>query len=441
MPDGPSSRSPSFDDLVARFTWTPPDDAWMNSASAVDRFVRLACLTYDHWRPSFAEKARRMLEETPDLARANVHAAAAAGDVAAVRRFVERDPGTVNAPGDALGWEPLLHACYSRLNGADAHHSTLDVARVLLEHGADPNAGFLWGGSLPPFTALAGAFGEGEAGVNRPPHEHRGALARLLLDAGADPNDGQALYNRHFKRNDDHLELLLSRGLGRGAGGPWFRRFGERMQAPAQLLVEELWAAARKNYGERVRLLVEHGADVNTPGTRDGRTPYEAALRAGNTEIAAYLLRHGAREIALSVKDRFAAACVAGNRSDARALLAESPGLLEELGLHGRVELVHRAVEADRPEGIRLMADLGFEIGGMTSHGGVGVNLAATPMHNAAWMGNLEMVRLFLELGADPAVRDPNYRGTPLDWAEYNGQREVAAFLRSRPGGGGDSAG
>src|SRR6266508_3927704 len=144
------------EDLVARFTWIPPDDAWMRIAPPADRFVRLACLTYDDWRPSFAEEARRLLAQTPDLASANVHAAATAGDVETVRAFVDRDPGLVNARGGALGWEPILHACYSRLNVADAGYSTLEAARVLLERGADPNAGFLWGGNLPPFTALTG---------------------------------------------------------------------------------------------------------------------------------------------------------------------------------------------------------------------------------------------------------------------------------------------
>ena len=71
-------------------------------------------------------------------------------------------------------------------------------ARLLLSHGADPNAGFLWGATYA-FTALTGAFGEGEDGINQLPHPQCDALATLLLESGADPNDGQALYNRHFR--------------------------------------------------------------------------------------------------------------------------------------------------------------------------------------------------------------------------------------------------
>jgi ankyrin repeat protein len=64
--------------------------------------------------------------------------------------------------------------------------------------------------------------------------------------------------------------------------------------SPSRLLVEELWTAAKNNRLARVALLVGHGTDVNTPGLRDGRTPYEIALREGHRAVAQYLLRaHG----------------------------------------------------------------------------------------------------------------------------------------------------
>jgi ankyrin repeat protein len=253
----------------------------------------------------------------------------------------------------------------------------------------------------------------------------------LLLDAGADPNDGQTLYNRHFRPDDGHFEILFAYGLGQDKGGPWFERLGERLPTPAAMLAEELWSAARHNLESRVRLLVEHGAPVDTPGFRDGRTPYEAALFFGNLEIAQYLLRHGAKAAEVPLRDRFAAACLAGRRSEAEAFLRENPNLLETLGWRGRVELVHRAVEANRLEGVRLLAGLGFELGGVTDHDGVGTSLNATPLHNAAWGGHLDMVRLLVELGADPNVRDPTYDATPLGWAQHNHQEHVAAYLIS----------
>jgi ankyrin repeat protein len=93
--------------------------------------------------------------------------------------------------------------------------------------------------------------------------------------------------------------------------------------------------------------------------------------------------------------------------------------------------LLHRAVEGRRLDGIRLMAELGFEVSGKTKHDNVGMLLETTPLHNAAWMGDLEMVKLLIELGADKNARDQNYNGTPLGWARYNNQQIVADYLVS----------
>jgi ankyrin repeat protein len=392
-------------------------------AGGADAFLRLACLNYTDWYPSKAVEARRMLQEDPALDRASIYAAAAVGSVSAARAMLEVDPALVGARGGPLGWEPLLYACYSRLDSPDPDHSTLEVARLLLSRGGDPNAGFLWRGLVPPFTALTGAFGEGEDGNNHPPHQQAVALARLLLEAGADPNDGQTLYNRQWSRSNEHLELLLAHGLGRGAGGPWFRRLGERMAPPRELLAEEVWSATVHGRTDRVKLLVEHGAPVDFPTgrtrrrSRDGATPYQAALLTGNRALADYLAQHGAPRVVLDSVQAFSAACLAGDATEARALLAAHPDLLDR---QGRAELVHRAVDARRLEGIRLLAALGFDLSAMTRN---------TPLHNAAWAGDLELVQLLVELGADPNVREPTYDATPLGWAEHNHQQAVVEYL------------
>jgi len=415
---------------LAPWYFAPPDAAAIGDASA-DDLVRLACMDYGGWNPERAARARALDAARPDLARGDLHAAAAVGDVAAVAAALDRDPAAVNRKGGALNWEPLLYSCYSRFDlrfdsrfdGADESRATLEVARLLLARGADPDAGFLWKGNVPAFTALTGAFGGGEDGNNDPPHCDAAALAKLLLDAGADLNDGQPLYNRHFFPADDHLELLLAHGLGRGAGGTWYRRCGTSMGTPAELLVEELWAAAAKNYFARVKRLVAHGVDVNAPGRRDGRTPYESALRAGNREVALFLREHGARAVELGPAEELAAACAAGDRAAARALLAKDAGLLAALGAHRRMELVLAAVEARRTEGLRLMAELGFDLSALGR---------ITALHQAAWMGDVELVQLLLDLGADPSVREPTHGGTPADWATHNRQAEAAALLRAR---------
>jgi hypothetical protein len=395
---------------IAPYVWNPPSS---DTKSSEDAFIRLACLTYTgEWHRSNPSKARRMLSDHPEIVTTDVHTAAASGDVAAVQTMIDRKPALVSSTGGPLLWPLLLYPCYSRMEPSDAAHSTLEVVRLLLSRGADPNAGFLFSASYA-FAALTGAFARGEDWPNLVPHPQCDALARLLLDAGADPNDAQTLYNRHFEPNDDHLRLLLGYGLGKDKEGPWLKHLNDPRLVPDRLLTEELWFAASKDFFERAKLLVEHGVDVNTPGLRDDRTPYEAALRSGNAAIAKYLLAHGARKVALDSFGTFALACIAGRRGEVRERLAKEPTLFAQFGHKGQVELLHRAVDARQSDGIKLIVELGADINGMIP--GTGHNRAV--LHNAAGSGGLQMVKLLLSLGADPQLRDLAFESTPIGWA------------------------
>jgi ankyrin repeat protein len=407
---------------VERFAWhTPPPQS--GAAPLDDVFVRLACLVYGAWHRSNIATAERLLRENPGLASATIYTAAATGDVDAVRAAIHRDPSLINAKGGALNWQPLLYACYSRLDDAPPKRSSLEVARLLLERGADPNAGFLWNGTYP-FTALTGAFGRGEDNMNELPHPRCDALARLLLEAGADPNDTQTLYNRHFEPNDDHLRLLFSYGLGRDRGGPWIRLVDPSFSL-SKMLAEQLCWAAQHGFAERVTLLVDHGVDVNAPSPRDGRTAYEQAVLNGHPAIAEHLAQHGAARIELGRDDRFALACIAGRRDEVQTSLGEDPALLDRLGYEGRIALLHRAVEARQPEGVKLLVELGADVNGMIAN--TGFDRAA--LHNAAGGGDLDLVKLLIALGGDPGLRDYPFHSTPIGWARYGQHELVVTYL------------
>jgi ankyrin repeat protein len=403
-------------DTVARHFWMPTEE----SEATAERFVRLACLNYLHDHTTRRDEARKLLASEASLASETLYTAATVGDFATVHKILKRKSALAKARGGPNNWEPLLYAAYSRLNSELPEHSTLEVARVLLKHGADPNAGFLWDGRYV-FTALTGVFGEGEQGpVHQPEHQYCDEFARLLLEAGADPNDSQTLYNRMFTGGTRHLELLFQFGLGKGGGGVWFKRLGSQMASSAEMLQEQMGWAAKYNQKERLRLLVAHGVDVNRADNRLKRRPYELAVLNGHTEIAEFLLENGAERIAFNERDAFFAACLSGDGARARSLITANPKLIDELG-DDRVELLQLAAERDRRAAIRLMVELGFDLNELRR---------TTALHNAAMSGHLEMVRLLIELGADPRIRDTEFNARPIGWAKYNGQREIVKFLK-----------
>lgn len=418
------------------------------SGDPVDEFLRLACLTYSSDDPTRWETAKSMLAADPTLARASLHAAAAAGDADATRALldaarhgtsppgagtpapaepsppaaggtapaealppavsgagVRRFHSAVNAAGGPHRWEPLVYLAYSRA----CDDGALEVARLLLEAGADANAGFLWDGLPSPFTALTGAFGRGEG--DPPPHRDSLALARLLLEAGADPNDTQATYNLSWTPGDEWLELLLEFGYGRGGGGPWHARLAPTHACPRDNAEDCLTWSAFYGFPNRVRLLLAAGVDPDGRGGQHpilkGATGLGLALLHGHTEIAELLREAGAAEPELDEEQRIEAAYMRGDPAG-----PPPPGLIV------------RAASNGRPDVAALLLEHGADVNETDGR--------ATAMHEAALRGDADMVELLLSAGADATIRDGMYDATPAGWAEHSGFDELAEMLRAR---------
>ena len=386
-----------------------------------DEFLRLACLNYGDDDPDRLRRAELLLQEHDWLARANIHTIAATGEVGAARELLDRDPSHASLLGGPHGWEPLLYLTYSRVP-LGAGRSGVAVARLLLEHGADPNAGYLWEGLIPPFTALTGALGGGE-GVS-PAHPEELALARLLLEAGADANDGQALYNRAGDGQEDWFELLLEFGLGTGDGGPWRRLFGDRQDSPRKMLEDLLIAAASHGLTDRVRRLLARGVDpegleIKHPIYR-GRSPVQEAALNGHMDIVSLLVDAGASWEHDQV-DELVATAMSGDRPAVERLLAADPGVRVRAIERCPDQLV-RAAEQGSHEAVALLIELGFDVNARSR---------TAPLHEAAMRGNLPVIRLLLDHGADPNVHDTAYDATPAGWAEHHGQPEAQQLLEA----------
>jgi hypothetical protein len=230
-----------------------------------DRFCALSSLRYnDTDAPPRHRAAADLLAEDPTLVEQHVWAAASAADTTALTRHLAGRPELATTGGGPFGWDPLLYLTYGRAPLGRGEAVVVAAATLLLDAGADPNAGYLWCGLTPPFTVLTGVFGEGEQGPGRQPrHPFATALASLLLRRGAHPVDHQALYNRMFRPDDAHLELLFGHGLADAGPGPWERRLGDAMETRAQMWRRQVQWAAEHGFTARLELLARHGVDVS----------------------------------------------------------------------------------------------------------------------------------------------------------------------------------
>jgi len=67
------------------------------------------------------------------------------------------------------------------------------------------------------------------------------------------------------------------------------------------------------------------------------------------------------------------------------------------------------------------MVELGFDVNEVSR---------TAALHNAAMCGQLEMVKLLIELGANPLIGDTEFNAYPRGWAEFNGKMEVVEYLK-----------
>jgi ankyrin repeat protein len=321
---------------------------------------------------------------------------------------IERDPwaalalgrgwdGDPNEPGGPRGWAPLLyvtHSCFA----------TVEAARGLLDNGADPNAFFT--NEYGPMSALYGAAGR----------VHDPGLTRLLLERGADPDDGESLYHATEAASPDCVRVLLEHGASVEGTNALAHALDEDRFEHVRLLLEAgadpaegayvAHAVRRGRRPDALRLLVEHGADVDRPGGETWRgdvplrTPYQHAVLRGRDDLAEALAAMGAG----TEVDRADVAV----GSVARGEQPETP-----LPADPDVDVQEVLILTALFEHPGLVIDLV----GPDFRGVVGGSPEGSLLHHAAWVGNAGVVKQLLERGADPSPKGRS--GSPLAWAAH----------------------
>jgi uncharacterized protein len=394
-------------------------------AGRVGTFLELACWDHRvHGRSDHAMResaAGNLLRKHPEISRDSLYTAVVCGDLEHVRHVLADRPELASRKGGSRRWEPLLYLTYGRLPTQAARDNAVAIARVLLDHGADPNAYYMAGDAF--YSVLVGVPGEGEQ--DAPPHPQREALYRLLLERGADPFDIQVLYNTHF-RGDVlwWLELTYAHTLHAGPTRDWDDPDWPMLDmggygSGARFL---LWIAIEKNNPALARWLLAHGANPNAASPRapslSKRSLYEEAVRAGRDDIAAMLLRAGAAPVqpALTADEAFVVACLHVDRAAARALLDQHPEFLRS------PRALFAAVKTDDTDVVTFVLDLGTRIDVEDEQGQQALHIAAASDARRA-------AAVLIERGADVNGRETQWKATPLGYAAHHGHQAMIDLL------------
>jgi ankyrin len=269
-----------------------------------------------------------------------------------------------------------------------SYFGNVEIVRLLLDHGADLEA--VWGnmGDKPLHQVSYGKYRSQEDGIR---------VTQLLLDRGADVNtqrnDHQTpLHLSSYYGNVEIVHLLLDHGADLEAIAA-----GEGGEKPLHQVSYGEYRSQED--GVRVtHLLLDHGADVNTR-REDHQTPLHLASYFGNVEIVRLLLDHGAD------------------------MEANAEGDMGEKPLHQVSYGKYRSQE----DGIRvtqLLLDCGADVNTRR-------NDHQTPLHLASYYGNVEIVRLLLDHGADLEENSESDMGEkPLHKVSYGKYRSQEDGVR-----------
>jgi ankyrin repeat protein len=207
-------------------------------------------------------------------------------------------------------------------------------------------------------------------------------------------------------------------------------RTGDRAAVDRMLDADPSLASAKDESGTSAVLLAHYYGKADVAAALLSRTPaldvFEAATAGDAKRVAA--LVDADRSLADAVaRDGYSALGLASffKRRDVVKVLLERGAKPSVPSRDQGFTPLHSAVATDAGDAIheivRLLLDAGADPNANSREGG-------TPLHSAAFTGDLEIAELLLAYGADPNATDPKSQ-TPLDIARDRRNVEVAALL------------
>lgn len=444
-----------------------PKLKFAHEAAVMSRAEKAVALKYalflgKHW------EVASLLQDMPDLGRENIGLQCALYDIEALREALWVDPSLTTKMVGVRS--PILHLAFSKhFQGAGRVDDMLAVAGLLVKRGADVNDAYpAQPGSEDMLSALYGAIG----------HAGNMELARFLLENGANPNDNESLYHATELGHRDGVHLLLEHGADPrgtnallramdfndveavqmllGAGADPNDSTGPGTGLGSEVIPALHHAARRVCSSEIVTALLSHNADREA--LYQGHTAYAFARVFGNKAMAAVLEQSGARTQLTPLEQHLARAAdgTAGPKEwidmalvtgEFRYLMARLVGKTGGLSHMQRLVAIgfdanlpeeqgmppfHLAGWEGLPETLSWLLSLSPDMAHLNTYGGT---LLSTIVHGAencpqrAERDHLACIEMALKLGVAlprpmiTAVASPEISGFLADWAtRYPGQ-------------------
>ena len=148
----------------------------------------------------------------------------------------------------------------------------------------------------------------------------------------------------------------------------------------------------------------------------------QVAKSFGHTEVFNFLMEK------CPTDEKLLNACWLGDEALVKSLLAAHPNLASTLSAAGRKRQIAHAARNNETTAVRLMLEAGLPVVDVFSQH------HTTPLHWAAWHGNVEMIRMILAHNPELENNDNEYESKPLGWAKYASEHGWAPEKGDYPG-------
>jgi ankyrin repeat protein len=200
-----------------------------------------------------------------------------------------------------------------------------------------------------------------------------------------------------------------------------------------------------KNIVEVTRFLLESGADQNQHSVGmtlslvcSGNVVREQGVQlelvdllcqygADPTGAMMPALSHGEFEAAKRLIERGANLDIVSAAAIGQHCIVESE--LASASADERHQALAMASQHGRESALRLLLESGED---PSRFNPVGFHAHSTPLHQAALAGNLAIVKLLIEFGADTTLKDTIFDGSPVGWARHAGHEKIAKFIEAK---------